>query len=104
MQEAATEAREFTKGLTKDQFLENNCVQRAVVMDLIIIGEAATNIMDCYPEFADAHSEVPWHKMRGIRNRVTHGYFEIDLNVIWETVQLALPELLRQLSDIQDAA
>ncbi len=71
-------------------------------MDLIIIGEAATKVMDCYPEFADAHSEIPWHKMRGMRNRITHGYFDIDLDLVWDTLQSALPNLIQQLSDIGD--
>lgn len=44
-----------------------------------------------------AHPEVPWRAMRGMRNRIAHGYFDINLEVVWETVQTALPELLRKL-------
>jgi uncharacterized protein with HEPN domain len=70
-------------------------------MSLIIIGEAATKVMDSEPEFAEAHPEVPWRNMRGMRNRIAHGYFDINLDVVWETVETALPELLKQLPVVQ---
>ena len=66
-------------------------------MSLIIIGEAATKVMDGYAEFTQAHPEVPWRSMRNMRNRMAHGYFDIDLNVVWDTVQEWLPELLKYL-------
>lgn len=49
--------------------------------------------MDLYPDFANAHSQIPWRNMRGMRNRIAHGYFDIDLDVVWDTVQTALPPL-----------
>jgi uncharacterized protein with HEPN domain len=66
-------------------------------MSLIIIGEASTKIMDQYPDFAAAHSQVPWRSMRGMRNRIAHGYFDINLDVVWDTIQSALPDLLERL-------
>lgn len=53
-----------------------------------------------YPQFAQAHPEVPWRSMRGMRNRIAHGYFDINLEVVWETVQSALPKLLEQLPEV----
>lgn len=97
MRQAATDACGFVAGLTKDDFLEDKRTQQAVIMSLIIIGEAATKVMDGYAEFAQAHPEVPWRSMRGMRNRIAHGYFDINLDVVWDTVQSALPELLKQL-------
>ena len=47
--------------------------------------------------FAHAHAEIPWRAMRGMRNRIAHGYFDINLDVVWDTVQTALPQLLAQL-------
>lgn len=73
-------------------------------MSLIVIGEAAAKIMDSYPEFARAHPEIHWRGMRGMRNRIAHGYFEINLDVVWDTVRTALPELLVQLSSTTDGA
>ena len=69
-------------------------------MSLIIIGEAATKIMDRFPDFANQHPDVPWRSMRGMRNRIAHGYFDIDLTVVWETVDTALPELLKALKPL----
>lgn len=54
--------------------------------------------MDGHTEFAQAHPEVLWRSMRGMRNRIAHGYFDINLDVVWNTVQAALPELLKRLS------
>lgn len=97
IRQAATDARSFVEGLSKDAFLEDKRTQQAVIMSLIIIGEAATKVMEGYAEFTQAHAEVPWRYMRGMRNRMAHGYFDIDLDVVWETVQEWLPGLLRQL-------
>jgi uncharacterized protein with HEPN domain len=104
MQQAATDACNFVDGLGKADFLVDKRTQQAVIMSLIIIGEAATKVMDGFAEFTQAHPTVPWHSMRGMRNRIAHGYFDINLDVVWETVQTALPELLQQLPVVlQDA-
>lgn len=97
IERAASDARGFVNGLNKAEFLADKRTQQAVIMSLIIIGEAATKVMDSYPEFTDAHPEVPWRSMRGMRNRIAHGYFDINLDVVWETVQTALPDLQQQL-------
>jgi uncharacterized protein with HEPN domain len=101
IQQAATDACDFVEGLTREDFLDDKRTQQAVIMSLVIIGEAATKVMDDFSIFAEAHPEVPWRSMRGMRNRIAHGYFDINLDVVWETVKTALPELLRQLPDVQ---
>ena len=73
-------------------------------MSLIVIGEASVKVMDLYADFSLAHPNVPWRKMRGMRNRITHGYFEVDFEMVWETVTSALPELLWELALAQDDA
>ena len=104
MQQAATDARGFVEGLGKDDFLADKRTQQAVIMSLIIIGEAATKVMDGYVAFTEAHPEVPWRSMRDMRNRMAHGYFDIDLDVVWETAQEWLPELLKQLPAVRQDA
>ena len=79
MQQAAQDACDFVDGFGKAHFLEDKRTQQAVIMSLIIIGEAATKVLDGYVEFAEAHAEVPWRSMRGMRNRIAHGYFDINL-------------------------
>lgn len=93
IQQAATDARSFVEGMARDDFLADKRTQQAVIMSLIVIGEAATKVMDGYAEFTQAHADVPW---RSMRNRMAHGYFDINLDVVWETVQQWLPELLKQ--------
>ncbi|MBB1088980.1 DUF86 domain-containing protein [Lysobacter sp. SG-8] len=99
---ASLEACDFVEGMDHAEFLVDRRTQQAVIMNLVIVGEAATKIMDAFPEFADAHPEVPWRSMRGMRNRIAHGYFEINLDVVWDTVQSALPTLLKGLPQAED--
>jgi len=100
IRQAAADACSFIDGLSKEDFLADKRTQNAVVMSLVVIGEAATKVMDRYPGFADRHPDVPWRSMRGMRNRIAHGYFEINLDVVWDTVQTALPELLERLRTV----
>ena len=104
IQQAAADAVGFVEGMAKDDFLTDKRTQQAVTMSLIIIGEAATKVMDGYAEFTQAHAEVPWRSMRNMRNRMAHGYFDINLDVVWETVQEWLPELLKQLPAVRQGA
>lgn len=100
IQQAAADACGFIEGLSKDDFFADKRSQQAVIMSLIIIGEASAKVMDNYAAFAEAHPQVPW---RSMRNRIAHGYFEINLDVVWETVRVALPDLLMQLSSVRQA-
>ena len=105
VQQAAADACAFVEGLGKADFLEDKRTQQAVIMNFIIIGEAAAKVLDGYAEFTQAHPEVPRRSMRNMRNRMAHGYFDINLDVVWETLQEWLPELLKQLPAVrQDAA
>ena len=98
MREAAALARSYVDGLDLAAFQGNKMMQQAVILNLIVIGEAAVQIETEHPEFAALHGEVPWKKLRGMRNRMTHGYFDTNLEVIWDTVKLSLPELERHLA------
>ncbi len=91
--EAARLARGYIDGMSKESFLQDRRTQQAVVLNLMTIGEAAARIANEHKEFAAAHTEIPWAQMRGMRNRMAHGYFDIDLNIVWDTVQSSLPEL-----------
>ncbi|MEY4592040.1 MAG: hypothetical protein RIR18_935 [Pseudomonadota bacterium] len=63
-----------------------------------VLAEAAQLIENC-PDFVNAHKEVPWPQMKGMRNRMAHGYFELDMEIVWETCQ-ALPLLVSQLERV----
>lgn len=98
MLEAARLACSYVEGLDRTDFLEDKRTQQAVILNLILIGEEATRILKDHEDFANQHPSVPWRSMKGMRNRIAHGYFEINLDVVWETVQSALPELIGKLT------
>ncbi len=75
MRQAPTDARSFVDGMKKEDFLADKRTQQAVIMSLVIIGEVATKVLDRYPDFADRHPTIPWRNIRGMRNRIAHGYF-----------------------------
>ena len=98
MRQAAADAQGFVEGMPLEGFLADKRTQQAVVMSLIVLGEAATRVMDRYPDFAAANPQVPWRNIRGMRNRIAHGYFDIDLQVVWDTVHHALTPLAQSLA------
>jgi uncharacterized protein with HEPN domain len=98
---AADDALSFIEGMSKEEFLADRRTQQAVIMSLMTAGEVAARIATRHAGFADRHADVPWRKMRGMRNRLVHGYFEVDLDVVWDTVQTAVPELRQSLTRIK---
>ncbi len=101
MLEAAQQASVYVEGLAKADFEDDKRTQQAVILNLILLGEEVTKLLKVDEAFTEAHPEVPWRSMKGMRNRIAHGYFEINLDTVWETVQAALPELVSQLQAIR---
>ena len=79
---AANDARRFVEGMSKKDFLADKRTQQAVVMSLVIVGEAAARMMDKYSEFVADNPDIPWRGMRGMRDRVAHGYFDVNPDVV----------------------
>lgn len=98
MAQAAALACSYVEGMTKEDFLADSRTQQAVVMNLIIIGEVAARMIQDHSAFIDASTEIPWRSMKGMRNRIAHGYFEIDLGIVWDTVQADLAPLVKLLA------
>ncbi|MDD2810940.1 DUF86 domain-containing protein [Rhodoferax sp.] len=101
MLEAARQASAYIEGMNKADFEDDKRTQQAVILNLIILGEEVTKLLKVDEAFAELHPGVPWRSMKGMRNRIAHGYFEINLDTVWETVQRALPELISQLQTIR---
>ncbi len=91
---------EYMLGATKDAFLGDQRTQDAVIRNILIVGEAAAQILDNHAAFAQAQSAIPWSQMKGMRNRMVHGYFETNLELVWETVQVFVPDLVRRLRSV----
>ncbi len=98
--QAIQRIRRFTKDMDESAFLRNELVQDAVIRNIEILGEAARNIARDHQNFAEQHSEVQWENIYLMRNRVVHGYFTVDLEIVWKTLQEDLPTLERQVSNL----
>ena len=73
----------------------------AVVRNLEIIGEAASRIPGSFRNF---HPDIEWRKIVGLRNRIVHDYFGVDLEIIWEIVQRDVPELRTRIEGLPPAS
>jgi uncharacterized protein with HEPN domain len=98
--EAIKRINEYTNDMTELNFLQKKVIQDAVIRNIEIIGEAARNIEQYHPDFASKNFEVPWREIYLMRNRLSHGYFSVDLEVVWKTIEKELPELEQQIQKI----
>jgi uncharacterized protein with HEPN domain len=94
MLDAAREAISFIDGRTSEDLTRDRMLLLALVKEIEIAGEAATNIS---PDCRNNASGIPWAKVTGMRNRLTRGYFSWDLDVIWATLTTNLPDLISEL-------
>src|SRR3989337_3789709 len=97
MIDAISDIKRFMKGLTKEEFFENKEKQYAVLRALEIIGEATKNLSK---EMKAKHSEIQWKDIAGMRDKLIHEYFGVNLNLVWETVKKNIPELEKQISEM----
>ena len=86
----------YTADMSEVSFLENSLVQDAVIRNFEIIGEASRNIDRPYPAFRAKHSAVPWIPAYEMRNALSHGYFKVDLSLVWQTIHKHLPGFAEQ--------
>lgn len=80
---------QYIKGLSYEDFVEKQMVIDAVVRNLEIIGEASRNIGE---DTKSKYADVPWNRMIGLRNIIAHGYFDVDLTIVWRIITKNLPE------------
>ena len=89
MLEAIDQIGEFISGLDFPEFSRNRLVQSAVIWQLVVVGEAARAIESSVRE---SYVDVPWKLLSGMRNRLTHAYFNIDYDIVWKVAATELPE------------
>lgn len=102
MRECGSNAIDYVEGPTRDEFLDSSLQQSAVAMMIVVIGEIATTIAVDYPVFASTHADVRWTSMRNMRNRIAHGYYDLNWEVVWDTVDIDLPPLLTWVDAVMD--
>lgn len=97
MLDAAREAVSFVQGKTRQDLGENRQLALSLVKCIEIIGEAASKVSE---EARSTHQEIPWRVIVAMRNRLIHGYFDVDLDRVWGTVTRNLPPLIEALEKI----
>jgi uncharacterized protein with HEPN domain len=95
--DAATEATRFVEGRDRSDLDSNDMLSLALVRLLEIIGEAAHGVSS---ELRAAHTEINWAGMTGMRNRLIHGYFDVNLDIVWQTITVDLPPLIHGIGEI----
>jgi uncharacterized protein with HEPN domain len=95
--DAITEIQAFVTNVRFEEFQDDLKTMRAVELDLIILGEAANTIPE---EVEEAHPEIAWHLMRGMRNRLVHTYFSVSPKILWDTIHQDLPPLALALAKL----
>lgn len=95
--DAAKEAVGFARSRSREDLNNDRKLELSLVWLLEIIGEAARGIS---PDFQNSQPDLPWKSMMGMRDRLIHGYFDINLDVVWETVTEDLPPLIEKLEKI----
>ncbi len=86
-----------TEGLTKEEFSDNDILIDSVLFRLIQISENSDRLTETFRLYND---EIPWHAMKGMRNRIVHEYGAVDLSIIYDTVRQDLPKLLADLKNL----
>ena len=99
--DAIAEIEVFTQGMTFDVLRCDAKTIKAVELDFIVIGEAATRVP---ADVQAAHPEIPWHLMQAMRNRLVHAYFFVDPQILWDTIEQDLPPLSDALTKLLDEA
>ena len=93
IQQAIDRIQRYLADIDYSAFLDNEEKQDAVIRNLEVIGEAAGNIQRHFPDFSTQHPDFPLKAAYGARNALAHGYFKVDLDMVWNTVVRDLPML-----------
>lgn len=83
---------DWMAGVSREDFERNAILQRAILYEITIIGEATTRVSD---SFKDANRQIEWRQMKSMRNLLVHKYDEVNVERVWEVVQTKVPDLLR---------
>lgn len=99
MLDAVEKIREFVAGMDNAAFLKDRKTQSAVILQLALIGEFAKRVSAPVRELID----IPWKEIAGFRDRAIHDYFQIDLQIAWDTITLDLEPLTKATQAYLDA-
>ena len=98
--EAIKRIEDYCADIDELGFISSQLIQDAVIRNFEVIGEASKNIERLFPEFLVKHSELPLLVAYEMRNALAHGYFKVDLQIVWKTIEVNLPNLQTQITKI----
>jgi len=90
-----------TEGKKFEEFIKNEVLKRACSRSLEIIGQAVKNLS---PGFKKQHNEIEWKKISGLRDKMIHGYFGVNWDIVWDVIRNQIPKLKVQVEKILDKA
>jgi uncharacterized protein with HEPN domain len=97
MLDAVGQIQEYVRGKCAGNFLSDRLLQDGVVRNFEILGEASKNLLDAVPDASARFPGIPFAAVYGMRNQLSHGYFAIDLDVVWNVIERDIPSLRREL-------
>ncbi len=97
--EAIEKIEQYTDKLDHDSFIVDDKTLDAVVRNLEVIGEASNRLPE---DFKSQHGDLEWRRIVGLRHRIVHDYFGIDLEIIWQILQEDLPTFKQRLADLRN--
>jgi len=95
--DAINKIEQYIKKIDENKFSKDTLIQDGVIRQIEIIGEATKNLSE---DFRDKHKQVPWKDIAGMRDKLIHGYFGVDINAVWDTVKKDLPNLKAEITRI----
>ena len=98
--QAISRIQSYTDSMDETEFLTDERTQDAVIRNFEVIGEAAKNIERRYPDYAKSHNNIPWRSVYEMRNALAHGYFKIDVEIVWRTIEIDLPDIESQIQKL----
>ena len=98
--EAIDTIQDYTAGMDAAAFIADRKTCDAVIRNIEIIGEACNYVTKHHAEFAAEHASIPWGFAYEMRNALSHGYFNVDNAIVWQTVQHDLPNLRVQIASL----
>jgi len=97
--DAIAKIEEYLSGVDKESYLSRSLIQDGVIRQLEIIGEAVKQLSDV---FRNQHAQIPWQDIAGMRDKLIHHYFGVDLDAVWKTAKEDLPELKKGIMSSKD--
>lgn len=95
--DAITKIEEYTDKIDSQAFFKNTLIQDGIIRQIEIIGEATKNLSNT---LRDKYKDIPWKDIAGMRDKLIHGYFGVDIDAVWDTVKKDIPVLKKQIKQV----